>query len=148
MALGSGENLAGLSAMEDVSAYSRLPALRPVPRRVRIMHRPVYYLSPRALVEGAVEPVHGTSLCDCKGLGRYGFTRSGLQLSGRAGWSYPEPDPTSAAMRDHVAVYARAMEAWFVGDEQVTPRPGGFYGGWSTRSLEGPFKGGPGSMGW
>jgi hypothetical protein len=30
----------------------------------------------------------------------------------------------------------------------VTPQPGGFYGGWVTPELMGPFKGGPGSSGW
>ena len=40
------------------------------------------------------------------------------------------------------------MDACFVGDERVTPQPGGFYGGWITRNLVGPFKGGPGTAGW
>ena len=58
--------------------------------------------------------------------------------------------PTSAfaAIADHLAVYPQAMDACFVGDEQATPQPGGFYGGWVTRNLLGPFKGAPGTMGW
>jgi hypothetical protein len=28
------------------------------------------------------------------------------------------------------------------------PQPGGFYGGWITGAVVGPFKGGPGSRGW
>jgi hypothetical protein len=40
------------------------------------------------------------------------------------------------------------MDACFVGDEQVTPQPGGFYGGWITRGVIGPFKGEAGSEGW
>jgi hypothetical protein len=40
------------------------------------------------------------------------------------------------------------MDACFVGDEQVTPQPGGFYGGWITSEFEGPFKGGPGTAYW
>jgi hypothetical protein len=35
-----------------------------------------------------------------------------------------------------------------VNGETVTPQPGGFYGGWITSRVVGPFKGGPGSMGW
>ena len=31
---------------------------------------------------------------------------------------------------------------------RAAPQPGGFYGGWVTSDLAGPFKGGPGSMGW
>ena len=32
--------------------------------------------------------------------------------------------------------------------ETVTPQPGGFYGGWVTSDVVGPFKGGPGSSWW
>jgi len=28
------------------------------------------------------------------------------------------------------------------------PQPGGFYGGWITSRVVGPFKGGPGTTGW
>jgi hypothetical protein len=35
-----------------------------------------------------------------------------------------------------------------VNGEQVRPQPGGFYGGWITSWVTGPFKGVPGSMGW
>jgi hypothetical protein len=35
-----------------------------------------------------------------------------------------------------------------VDGEVVTPQPGGFYGGWITSSVTGPFKGIPGSLGW
>jgi len=40
------------------------------------------------------------------------------------------------------------MEACFVGEERAMPQPVGFYGGWITHRILGPFKGGPGSMGW
>ncbi len=35
-----------------------------------------------------------------------------------------------------------------VNGEEVIPQPGGFYGGWITSWVAGPFKGVPGSMGW
>jgi hypothetical protein len=35
-----------------------------------------------------------------------------------------------------------------VNGEQVIPQPGGFYGGWITSWVVGPFKGVPGSMAW
>ena len=31
---------------------------------------------------------------------------------------------------------------------KVVPQPGGFYGGWITSCVVGPFRGSPGSMGW
>ena len=35
-----------------------------------------------------------------------------------------------------------------VGDERVEPQPGGFYAGWITSRVVGPFKGAPGTWGW
>jgi hypothetical protein len=40
------------------------------------------------------------------------------------------------------------MDECTVAGERVTPQVGGFYGGWITTDLVGPFKGGPGTMGW
>ena len=40
------------------------------------------------------------------------------------------------------------MDACFVDEERVTPQEGGFYGGWITSELVGPFKGGPGTLFW
>ena len=40
------------------------------------------------------------------------------------------------------------MDACWVGDERATPQPGGFYGGWITSDVVGPFKGVEGSWGW
>jgi hypothetical protein len=40
------------------------------------------------------------------------------------------------------------MDACFVDEEQVQPQQGDFYGGWITSDIEGPFKGGPGTLGW
>ena len=53
-----------------------------------------------------------------------------------------------AALRGHVAVYAGAMDRCLVDGELVVPQPGGFYGGWITSAVSGPFKGVPGSTGW
>ena len=35
-----------------------------------------------------------------------------------------------------------------VDGEEVRPQAGGFYGGWITDRVSGPFKGEPGSWGW
>ena len=37
------------------------------------------------------------------------------------------------------------MDACYVDGELVVPQPGGFYGGWITSRVAGPFKGGPGT---
>jgi uncharacterized protein (DUF427 family) len=153
--------------MEDVWAYPRPPRVEPVTLPVRIVfagqtiaetdaafrvletsHPPVYYLPRAAFADGVLEPAPGQSLCEWKGAARYWSIRAGGRVAEGAAWSYPNPRPAFAAIRDHLAVYAGPMDACFVGDEAVTPQPGGFYGGWMTKDLQGPFKGGPGSMGW
>ena len=40
------------------------------------------------------------------------------------------------------------MDACYVGDEKVDAQQGGFYGGWITADIVGPFKGGAGTVGW
>jgi len=40
------------------------------------------------------------------------------------------------------------MERCTVDGEVVRAQPGGFYGGWVTSQVVGPFKGDPGTMFW
>jgi len=63
-------------------------------------------------------------------------------------YTYPEPSVAFGAIRDYLAFYAAPMDACFVGGERVTPQAGGFYGGWITSDIVGPFKGGAGTNGW
>jgi hypothetical protein len=63
-------------------------------------------------------------------------------------WAYPSPTPAFAALKDHVAFYPGPLDACTVDGERVEPQAGGFYGGWITSDLAGPFKGGPGSRFW
>jgi hypothetical protein len=43
---------------------------------------------------------------------------------------------------------AAQVDCCSVNGAQVEPQPGGFYGGWITSWVTGPFKGIPGSIGW
>src|SRR6478609_7568417 len=72
----------------------------------------------------------------------------GEKLARRAAWYYPRPNPDFAMLVDHVALYAGRMDYCLVDGERVVPQPGGFYGGWITSSVVGPFKGTPGSQFW
>lgn len=153
--------------MEDVWQYPRPPALQPVTRELRIdfagrtiartlagyrvletSHPPVYYLPPDCFTGCVLEPAPGGSLCEWKGTARYWSIRAGDRVAPRVAWSYPDPTAAFEAIRDHLAVYAGPMDACFVGAEQVTPQPGGFYGGWVTDDMIGPFKGAPGTEWW
>jgi hypothetical protein len=66
----------------------------------------------------------------------------------RAAWTYPEPRHPYEALRDHIAIYAGPMDRITVEGEEVLPQPGGFYGGWITPEVVGPFKGAAGTYGW
>ena len=63
-------------------------------------------------------------------------------------WHYPDPVPAYAMLARHVAFYPQRVDECRLGDERVEPNAGGFYGGWITSDIEGPFKGGPGTAGW
>ena len=90
----------------------------------------------------------GGSFCEFKGRAR--TTTRCAAAAGRAArrgvgsTTYRRRD--SAPRRATSAFYAGRVDACFVDGEQVTPQPGGFYGGWITSTVAGPFKGGPGQQ--
>jgi uncharacterized protein (DUF427 family) len=152
---------------ESVWDYPRPPRLEPVAARIRIVlggvtvadttgafrvletsHPPNYYLPPDAFLPGALVRTRRASWCEWKGEAHYYDVHGGDRVAHDAAWGYDAPTPAFAAITGHVACYAGPMDACFVGDEQVVPQPGGFYGGWITGDVTGPFKGGPGTEGW
>jgi uncharacterized protein (DUF427 family) len=120
-------------------------------RALRVLetsHPPVYYLPPDDVSTRYLVPRDHTSSCEWKGRAVYFDVRVGDRTAEAAAWAYPDPTSRFAELRDHVAFYAHQMDACYVGDERVQPQPGGFYGGWITSDVVGPFKGAPGSWGW
>ena len=65
-----------------------------------------------------------------------------------AAWYYSSPVVEFGELADHVAVYPAAMDRCLVDGEVVVAQPGGFYGGWITSAVAGPFKGIPWSDWW
>jgi uncharacterized protein (DUF427 family) len=95
-----------------------------------------------------LRPGGRASVCEWKGAATY----HRLVLPGHTiedvAWSYPRPLPGYESLAGYLAFYAgRVDEAW-VGDERAVAQPGGFYGGWITSRVRGPFKGEPGTLGW
>ena len=70
------------------------------------------------------------------------------RTAARASWTYLSPSPGFEPMTGAIAVMAALVDRCTVNGEQVVPQPGGFYGGWITSWIVGPFKGIPGSMNW
>lgn len=108
---------------------------------------PTFYIPIEDVVPGVLEPAAGASYCEWKGRARYWSVRAGGRVIERAAWSYPEPLPGFEAIGRSVAFYASTLEC-AVDGERVRPQPGGFYGGWITGDVVGPFKGEPGTLGW
>lgn len=117
-------------------------------RTLETSHPPSYYIPPDDIAPGVLVPAQGSSFCEWKGHARYFDVIAGGERRERSAWSYPDPTAPFAMLRDHVAFYAAAMDACFVDGERVVPQPGGFYGGWITSAVAGPFKGVPGSRFW
>ncbi len=117
-------------------------------RVLETSHPPNYYLPLEAFTEGAVVAADGVSFCEWKGRATYCTLRGGGMSAMHAAWGYDTPSPAFAALRGHISLYPQHVDACYVDGELVEPQPGGFYGGWITRGIKGPFKGVPGSRGW
>lgn len=117
-------------------------------RVLETSHPPTYYLPRDAFADGVLRDAAGASWCEWKGRARYFDLVSPARVAEKAAWSYPDPAPGFEPIRDAVAVMAGLVDRCTVDGETVTPQPGGFYGGWITAAVAGPFKGGPGSLGW
>jgi len=117
-------------------------------RVLETSHPPTYYLPREAFVEGALREATGSSSCEWKGRAAYFDVLGGDRVAPRAAWTYPHPTPAFADIAGAVAVMPAAMDRCLVDGEVVVPQAGGFYGGWITSTVVGPFKGEPGSWGW
>jgi uncharacterized protein (DUF427 family) len=110
---------------------------------------PTFYLPFADALSEVLVPTAGAgrSHCEWKGAARYWSLVVGDTRLDAVAWSYPEPNAPYAALRDHFSLYPGRV-ACFVDGERVQPQEGGFYGGWVTREIVGPWKGGPGTGGW
>jgi uncharacterized protein (DUF427 family) len=119
-------------------------------RSVRVLetaHPPTYYIPWDDIAHDLLVPAPGGSFCEWKGPACYWSLVDGSRTLTAHAWSYPQPLGDAEALARCVAFYARALSC-SVGGLPATPQPGGFYGGWVTPDLVGPFKGDPGSEGW
>lgn len=117
-------------------------------RVLETSHPPVYYIPPQDIVMDLLVEAGTQSWCEWKGQARYFDLHINETVLYQAAWGYPAPTSRFAAIRDYLAFYPHKMDACFVGDLQVQPQTGGFYGGWITSNVVGPFKGEPGTLGW
>ncbi|GAB4480962.1 MAG: DUF427 domain-containing protein [Erythrobacter tepidarius] len=147
--------------------YPRPAVAEPTKRHVRIIHKghvladsraawrvletahpPSYHIPPDDIAMAHPVPSPARSICEWKGRAIYWDVTIGGETIAQAGWSYPAPAPAFAGIAGHIAFYAAPFDEVTLDGEQVTPQPGGFYGGWISPREAGPFKGIPGSSWW
>jgi len=107
--------------------------IEPVDRRVRVVHggrvvaessaalvaiepRWTAYYVPRADVLVALEATSTSTVCGWKGTASYWSVDGTPDV----GWSYDDPLPEAAALRDHVAFHPSRVDELWVGDERIT----------------------------
>ena len=152
---------------ESVWDYPRPPRLEPTTVHIRVVlggvvvadtraayrvletsHPPTYYLPPADIAMDLLTPSASGSFCEWKGQASYYTLTVGDRVLTDVAWTYRSSTGAFAALADHVAFYAAVMDEVTVDGAIVVPQPGGFYGGWVTPNVVGPFKGVPGSWGW
>ncbi len=119
-------------------------------RALRVLetaHPPSIYLPWADVNRALLKAAGGGSYCEWKGPARYWSLDDGTQRLDGVAWSYPEPLLGAEPLADCVAFYPGPLTC-SVGGAAVRAQPGGFYGGWITPELVGPFKGETGSEGW
>lgn len=152
---------------ESVWDYPRPPAVEAVGAPVRVefagrvvaasdaalrvletSHPPTIYIPPADVDFALLAETPRTSGCEWKGRAVYLDLVAGKRYAADAAWRYPYPTKAFAALKDFVAFYPGRTDGCWIGDERAEPQPGGFYAGWITSAVVGPFKGAPGTWGW
>ena len=148
--------------VERVSNYPRPPALVPCNQEVVVralgteivrsrrslrvcetFHPPTFYIHPEDVRLDLLQFERGSSFCEWKGAAEYRSIVVGDKRLSRACWLYPQPTSAFKELAGWLAFYPALMDGCWVDGEQVQPQHGGFYGGWITSAVEGPFKGDP-----
>jgi uncharacterized protein (DUF427 family) len=151
---------------ESVWDYPRPPAYVPDSRRIAVYagdslvaetaksiraletgSPPAFYLPPEAVQRALLQASARRTCCEWKGEAEYfdvagsdGFIRNAL-------WRYPNAADDAAVIAGWYACYPALLRC-FVDDEPVQAQPGGYYGGWITSEIVGPWKGTAGTGHW
>lgn len=149
---------------ESVWDYPRPPALVPDTRQiivraggleiarsargVRVLETaspPTFYLPPGDVHLDRLTPISDRTFCEWKGEAAYWALRGGD--GGPVAWAYPDPFEDFRELAGYLAFYPGRVDC-FVAGERVRAQSGGYYGGWITAEIIGPFKGEAGTNGW
>jgi uncharacterized protein (DUF427 family) len=109
---------------------------------------PCWYLPREDVRTDLLENANYRTECEWKGSADHYDLVAGGRRSRRAAWSYAAPLPGYDAIADRIAFYPDRVDAATVDGERALAQPGGYYGGWVTADVVGPFKGEGGTEGW
>lgn len=151
---------------ESVWDYPRPPVIVPDPRLVQVIVEdrvvastrgaarvletaspPTFYLPPDDVEWEWLLPSERESLCEWKGVATSFDLVLDRERIDDAAWVYERVFPEFEEIQGWAAFYPGKVTCLVEG-ETVYPQPGGYYGGWVTREIIGPFKGEPGSESW
>ena len=117
-------------------------------RVLETSHPPVYYIPPDDIKKESLKYSDKTTYCEWKGAGSYYHISLNGKTAHDAAWYYDKPKRGFEAIKGYPAFYAQLMDECTIDGVVVSPHPGGFYGGWITPEIVGPFKGEEGTWGW
>jgi len=156
-----------LPDQESVWDYPRPPRVESTNKHIRIVfngetiaettrarrvletsHPPVYYIPAADIRMEYLLSTSRSTFCEFKGAASYWSIRLNGRLSENVAWSYRQPAAGYEAIKNHLAFYSSKVDACYVNDELVQAQEGDFYGGWITKDIVGPFKGGAGTFAW
>lgn len=84
---------------------------------------PVYYFSKEDVRTDLFQASAHRVRCPYKGEARYWSIRVDSKAAGNAAWSYGEPPPAAAAIKDHFAFEWNAMDGWYEEEEEIFVHP-------------------------
>lgn len=151
---------------ESVWDYPRPPAIVPDNRHVLVRYGdliladshntirvletaspPTFYIPPEHVNFELLQPDQGHTFCEWKGQADYFYIEADGQIISHIAWCYSQPFERFEAIQNYVSFYPEKCEC-FVDGERVQAQGGGYYGGWVTAEIVGPFKGQAGTTGW
>ena len=151
---------------ESVWDYPRPPVLRPDDRLVEVGAGPVrlattrralrvletasppaFYVPREDVAMALLLPSSTRTWCEWKGEASYFKLSGGRCADVDVAWTYLHPLSGFEPIAGYLAFYPEHLDC-FVDGERVRAQGGGYYGGWVTNGIVGPFKGQPGTAGW
>lgn len=119
-------------------------------RMLETASAPTFYIPAKDVNQSLLVPSQHSSYCEWKGAASYwsvAMPASPGELQENVGWSYGDPSGEFSAIAGCFAFYADKLSC-LVDGEPARAQAGGFYGGWITPEVIGPFKGEAGTGHW